>query len=237
MSTKVVSQTSSQNCVEDDCQSTASCRNQDLLHEYATGRNFIWESQSSTQILSVYYCCCIFDTTCVPIFLHRSAPWHFDKKYSKEEDTKQETNITKLLKEVNERLQLRNKFPPILYRRFLRLNHLLKSFSRPPPYNYASCWRLQHVEMCTLHHTTLSSPLPLQSTPRLDTKSVIELPCARTSSTSDCWIKVQNLHQGHQSCCKLSFNDIKNTTVMMIQSPSNASNRNWWEPVLQFCRG
>jgi hypothetical protein len=158
MSTKIVSQTSSQNCVEDDCQSTASCRNQDLLHKYATGRNFIWESQSFTQILSVHYCC-IFDTTCVPIFLHRSTPWHVDKKHSKEEDAKQKTNITKPLKEVNERLQLRNKSPPILYRRFLRLNHLLKSFSHPPPYNYASCCNLQHVEMCTLHHTTIQCNL------------------------------------------------------------------------------
>jgi len=97
----------------------------------------------------------LWQDICVPIFLHRSTPWHFDKKHSKEEDAKQETNITKLLEEVNERLQLRNKSPPILYRRFLRLNHLLKSFSRPPPYNFTSCWNLQHVEMCTLHHTTI----------------------------------------------------------------------------------
>jgi len=114
----------------------------------------------------------LWQDICVPIFLHRYTPCHFDKKHSKEEDAKQETNITKLLEELNERLQLRNKSPPILYRRFLRLNRLLKSFSHPPTYDFASCCNLQHVEMCPAshHHTmqfgTLSSTLPQQSTPR-----------------------------------------------------------------------
>lgn len=42
----------------------------------------------------------LWQDVCVPIFLHRYTPCHFDKKHSKEEDAKQETNITKLLEEL-----------------------------------------------------------------------------------------------------------------------------------------
>jgi hypothetical protein len=186
----------------------------------------------------------LWQDICVPIFLHRSTPWHFDKKHSKEEDAKQETNITKLLEELNERLQLRNKSPSHFVQEVSQAESSAQIFFTSTSLQFcfmlqpSACW---NVHPASHHHTmqfgTLSSPLPLQSTPRLDTKSVIELPCARTSSTSDCWIKVQNLHQGHQSCHKLSCNDIKNTTLIMNQSPSNASNGNWWEPVLKFCGG